>query len=412
MIYVIGIGLDGIEGLTQGVREIIAEASLLIGSDRHLSYFTNHSAQKLKLGNFQDIIPQIKTRLEENNIVILTSGDPLFFGLGRFLLEELPKDKLLFYPHLSSIQLAFNRVKIPWQDAEIISLHGRNLEQLIPLLQQGKEKIGILTDNDNHPGAIAQLYLSLDIPTNYQFWVCENLGDNKEEKINCFDDKTLANLDAKNFASLNIVILIKTELSQQIKLEKLPIFGLPDATFSTFCDRPGLMTKREIRLLVLGELELQDKQIVWDVGAGTGSVSLEVARLCPESQIYSIEKTAIGISLIKKNCKKLRINNIISIQGKAPEILSELPAPNRIFIGGSSGKIEDILELCIKKIKPNGVIVLALATLENITTTLNWLKNTNYQYNLLQIQISRSVSVANLTRFSPLNPVTIIKINL
>lgn len=412
MINVVGIGLDGVEGLSLNVRKIIANSTILIGGERHLSYFLEHPAKQLKLGNFHEIIRQIKDIIETENIVILTSGDPLFFGLGRYLLAEISADKLSFYPHFSSIQLAFNRVKIPWQDAQILSLHGRDLEHLIPLLQQGKEKIGLLTDTNNNPSAIAKLYLSLDLPTNYQFWVCENLGDENTEKISCFTGEKLAELESENFANLNIVILIKIEESNSLDRENLPLFGLPDSVFASFGDRPGLMTKREIRILVLGELELGTKQIIWDIGAGTGSVSLEIGRLSEDSQIYALEKTAIGNSLIKKNCAKLNVKNVIAIQGKAPETLKELPKPDRIFIGGSSGKLGEILEICVEKINSKGIIVLALATLENSATAVNWLTEKKQEYQLLQIQISRSVSVAKLTRLSPLNPVTIIKIKV
>jgi precorrin-6Y C5,15-methyltransferase (decarboxylating) len=166
------------------------------------------------------------------------------------------------------------------------------------------------------------------------------------------------------------------------------------------------MTKREIRIAILGELALQPKQIVWDIGAGTGSVSIEIARLCPNSQVYAIEKTAIGQTLIEQNCQRLQVNNVIIIRGKAPEILSQLPAPDRIFIGGSGGNLAEILEICQKKINPEGLLVIALATLENLYQSLDWFSQNSWQYRLLQLQISRSTPVGSLTRFTPLNPVS------
>jgi precorrin-6Y C5,15-methyltransferase (decarboxylating) len=148
--------------------------------------------------------------------------------------------------------------------------------------------------------------------------------------------------------------------------------------------------------------------VIWDLGAGTGSVSIEIARLCPSSQIYAVEKTAIGITLIETNCHNLQVKNVIAMHGKAPEILVNLPKPDRIFIGGSGGNLKNILELCKKKLNNNGKIVLALATLENQQESINWFKENHWNYHLLQVQISRSIPIANLTRFSPLNPVTII----
>ncbi len=153
-------------GLTEQVREVVNSATLLIGSDRHLSYFPYHPAQRLTLGDFTQAINLIAASVDEC-IVILVSGDPLFFGLGRLLLLKLSPENLTFYPHLSAVQLAFSAIKVPWQDACFVSVHGRSSDQLIQKMQQGKEKIAILTDGVNTPSAIALLFLSLDLPTNF-----------------------------------------------------------------------------------------------------------------------------------------------------------------------------------------------------------------------------------------------------
>ncbi len=411
-IEVIGIGLDGAAGLTLSVQKIIDRATILVGSSRHLSYFPNHPAQKIILKDIQKTIEEIRQLVQSNEyIIILTSGDPLFFGLGRLLLENFPQEELRFHPHLSSIQLAFSRLKIPWQDVRFISVHGRDTDELIKVLQQGTEKIAILTDNINNSSAIARLYLALNLPTEYSFYLCENLGD-KSEKISRFNAEEiegLANLAEADFANLNVLILLRQDITNKsFDLDELPILGLPEKAFITFRDRPGLITKKEIRLLILGELSLQPQQIVWDIGAGTGSVSIEIARLCPNSQIYAIEKTAIGISLIEENCKNFKIDNITPVYGSAKDILLELPLPDRIFIGGSSGNLATILDICKQKIAPQGKLVIALATLENCYQAIDWFKQNNWHYSLLQIQISRSIPIAKLTRFTPLNPVTII----
>jgi precorrin-6Y C5,15-methyltransferase (decarboxylating) len=168
------------------------------------------------------------------------------------------------------------------------------------------------------------------------------------------------------------------------------------------------MTKREVRILILGELALQPKQIIWDIGAGTGSVSIEIARLSETFQVYAIEKTAIGSSLIEQNCRRLQVKNVISIHGSAPDILQQLPAPNRIFIGGSGGNLNSILDSCNARLATNGIVVLALATLEHLNIALGWLNSQRWEYRLLQVQLSRSIPVGQLTRFTPLNPVTIV----
>jgi precorrin-6Y C5,15-methyltransferase (decarboxylating) len=422
-IQVIGIGLDGAAGLSDSVQKLIQQATLLVGSDRHLSYFPHHPAQRLILGDFHHAIATLRTLLPSPSsppssqppapspsIVILVSGDPLFFGLGRLLLAELPPDQITFHPHLSSVQLAFSRVKVSWQDAELISAHGRSLEQLTQALQQGKDKIAVLTDPKNTPRAIARLLLALDLPSDYQIWVCENLGGSGEHIQTFLADE----LAEKDFAPLNVVVLLRTDRQKALTLEHLPALGLPDQSFLSFGDRPGLMTKREIRLLVLGELALQSGQVIWDIGAGTGSVSIEIARLFPQSQIYAIEQTAAGTALIQQNCDRFQVKNITSVHGSAPDALQNLPNPDRIFIGGSGGNLSEILDLCAQRLAPRGVLVLALATLERLTTALLWRQlpqAKRWQHHLLQVQLSRSVPVGSLTRFTPLNPVTLLTLS-
>jgi len=406
-IEVVGIGLKGATGLTTEVQEIIQQATILAGSDRHLSYFPNLVAKKIVFRNFIEEINSLKHFWQRGEkIVILTSGDPLFFGLGRLLLENIPTEYLRFHPHLSSIQLAFSRLKIAWQDVKIISLHGRGMEELSPALSQGLPQIALLTDPVNNPVAIARFYLSLSLPITYDFWVCEDLEGEQENITHFADIEALARLNNEDFSPLNVVILIRQEIVKSLK--KLPLFGLPDRAFFSFSDRPNLITKREIRIAILGELDLQENQVIWDIGAGTGSVSIEIARLCPQSSIYAIEKTAMGITLIEKNSQHFGVKNVIPIQGKAPDILATLPQPNRIFIGGSGGKLLDILSICATKLRADGKIALALATLENLQECLSFLQGKNWQYQLLQIQINRSVSVGKFTRWSPLNPVTLV----
>ncbi len=413
-VEVIGIGLDGIAGLNTNTLKLINSAKVLIGSSRHLSYFASHTAQKITLHNLQQGIDNIIEIISQNKdefVVVLASGDPLFFGIGRLLLSQIPSEKLRFHPHVSSLQLAFSRVKVPWQDAQFISIHGRSAESLIQTLKQGIEKIAVLTDSDYNPREIAKLYLDLDIAANYDFYICENLGG-QDEKIRYFSSdeiEKLAYSQFDSFSSLNILILLRSSASETtLNLEDLPKLGLPDSIFLSYSDRPGLMTKKEIRIAILGQLALQSSQVIWDIGAGTGSVSIEIARLCPQSAIFAVEKTAIGYSLIKQNCQRFQVDNVKVFHGKAPEILSQLPNPDRIFIGGSGSNLESILEVCYQKLLPQGLLVIALATIEHCWETLNWIKTHNWQYNLLQLQISRSTSIANLTRMSPLNPVTLI----
>ena len=284
------------------------------------------------------------------------------------------------------------------------------MDELIQVLQQGVEKIAVLTDPTNTPKAIANLLLALNLPTTYQFWVCENVGS-EDERVQKW---SIDAVQQEIFAPLNLVVLLRQSKipHQPLDLANLPLLGIPDNYFLSYDDRPGLMTKREVRVLILAELNLQPGQIIWDIGAGTGSVSVEIARFCSDSLVYAIEKTAVGTSLIEENCRRFQVKNVVSIHGNAPEILHHLRPPHRIFIGGNSGKLRNILGVCGIRMLPGGVIVLAFTTLENLQTAVSWVEerrksDRRWSYRLLQVQLSRSIPVANLTRFNPLNPVTI-----
>lgn len=409
-IHVIGIGLNGGEGLQSHLHLLIDQATVLVGSERHLHYFLSHPGKRIALTNFAQGLAAIQQHLDQEPnplVVVLTSGDPLYFGFGRLLLQTFAADLLCFHPYLSSVQIAFNRLKVPWQDAEVISVHGRSLSPLVTALQKGASKIAVLTDHRNTPAAIAKLFLSLNLPTHYEFWVCENL-EGSDECIQNYQPKTLID---RQFSALNVVVLLRHDLETQDKSDpiSLPILGVPDQAFNSFTDRPGLMTKREIRVLALAELQLQDHQIIWDIGSGTGSVAIEAARMVPSSQVYAVEKTALGTQLIHQNCQNFRVNNVHIVLGEAPTILNNLPNPHRIFIGGSGGHLQEILNDCQMRLDPLGVIVLSLATLENFYIATQWFDKPNWVVEHLQIQLSRSVPIASMTRLTPLNPVMLIR---
>ena len=401
-IQVIGVGLDGPAGLASATLLIIQQAQILAGSDRLLSHFSEHPGQRWSLTNLPERLRQHLSQPQPARVVVLTSGDPLLFGLGRQLLQVLPATAITFHPHVSSVQLAFSRVKLPWQDATVISAHGRSLERLATAVKKGASPIAVLTDPDNTPGAIARFLRSLGLPATYTLWICENL-DGSEERVRQF---TLAEAPSTGVSPLNVVILKKVDAP--LELANLPLLGIPDAAFYRFRDRPGLMTKRSVRVQILAELALQPDQIIWDIGAGTGSVSIEMARLVPTAQIWAIEKTTAGCELIRQNAERFNTPNVMVVPGQAPAALTKLPPPDRIFIGGSQGQLAAILDYGCAQLRDKGVIVLALATLETQAELTQWqARQPNWDVTYQQISLTRSVPVGAFTRWEPLNPVVL-----
>ncbi|MGB3614830.1 MAG: precorrin-6y C5,15-methyltransferase (decarboxylating) subunit CbiE [Elainellaceae cyanobacterium] len=422
-IHVIGVGLDGAAGLSKTSLRHVEAATVLVGSDRQLSYFPHHPGDRWSLNQLLDWLRPSNASSGASpaavspngtappRVVVLASGDPLFFGVGRLLLQHLPPDRLLFHPHLSAVQMAFSRIKCPWQDAEVISAHGRSPEILLAALRRGVSRIAVLTDNAITPTAIAQMLLNLSLGDRYRIWVCEALGG-EQEQVRCCQAADLAQEDRHN--PLNVVILQRQD---SLPPPTPPVVGIDDSQFASFPDRPGLMTKKPVRLVALGQLQLQNHQVVWDVGAGTGSVSIEAARLCPQSQIYAVEKSAAGASLICENAARFSVANIIPVCGRAPEGLSELPSPHRIFVGGSDGDLAKLLDIAQVRLQRGGILVAALATLDTMAIATQWLKARSpataavWNHQFLQVQLTYSVPVGPLTRFTPTNPVTLLTLH-
>jgi len=209
-------------------------------------------------------------RSQKTDVILISRGDPLWFGIGRLLLENFSKDELSFYPSNSCIQLAFSKLKIPWQDAVNVSIHGRDSTKLVEALKARPSSLAIITDSNNKSLEIIRKNLSeLNLSEFYDFWLCEEIGFENENirKINLEESLPL------NISNLNIAVLVKTK--KHYRKNNIPLFGINDSVFKTFDDRPNLLTKREVRVQILADLELPKNGVIWDIGAGCGSIGLE-----------------------------------------------------------------------------------------------------------------------------------------
>jgi len=396
-IKIIGIGDDGKNGIFPSYLEWINSAELLVGGERHLGFFPEFAQEKLTIkGNLADILELLQEREGHQRIVVLSSGDPLFFGIAQLFLRRFGEERVVVYPHLSSVQLIFSRIGLSWQDAYIESLHGRKMTGLAQRID-GKKKIALLTDVDNTPVAIADYLLSFGF-TEYEMLVGEDLGS-EQERVRRF---ALEDLAGQDFSPLNIVVL--QEISANTPGFHL---GIEDEEF--FQRRPdkGLITKKEIRVISLSEMKLQPNSVVWDVGAGSGSISVEACKLAPSGQVFAIEKTASNLDNLRQNMKKFRTDFQV-LHGSAPEVLVDLPAPDAIFIGGSGGNLADIIQLGCERLKKNGRIVLNAVMLETLTEAKTALEKKGFTTKINLIQVARSKPIIGMTRFEGLNPVYII----
>lgn len=386
----IGIG-DSVETLLPQYQQWIDESEVLVGGDRLLEFFPYYKGEKIVIkGGLPKLVEQLKQ--ETRQTVILASGDPLFYGIGSYLAKKM---SLEIYPSMSSVQLAFARMKEAWQDAYVVSLHGRSIKGFAQRID-GRKKVAILTDEVNSPNAIAN-YLQHFGMYEYEAFVAENLqGEN--EKTGFY---TLEEMAKGVFSALNVVILRQTTEGPSYT------FGIEDEEFKQRKPEKGLITKKEVRVLSLHKMQLTESSVVWDIGTCTGSMAIEAGKLACEGQVFAIEKNEADLQNCFENQKKFRVD-LTAIHGKAPHRLEEFPDPDAIFIGGSGGEMVQLLTTCIERLKPNGRFVMNVATLENLTEAMKTLKDIGCVIDVLQVQIARSKPILHLTRLEPLNPIFII----
>ena len=393
-IYLVGAGIQGWEGFGARALEVIGTADVLIGHQRHLDIFPDFPGEKQVLGDLSIMLEFLKNT--DKVVVVLGSGDPNFFGVGRFLLRNLPKDRIEIFPNVTSIQYAFARIKEPWDDAIFVSVHGRGLKGAVDRIIAA-EKAAVLTDNVNTPAAIARELIHRGAE-GYEAYLCEEMGL-PGEKFTKTDVRGLVDLPS---APLNILILIKT---WEPNLTHYPLIGIADEEFAT---AKKLITKQEVRAVTLSKLQLQDDLVMWDVGAGSGSVSIEASNLMPNGRIYALEKNTQYLTFIRDNLKKFVARNVMLIEAFAPEGLEELPDPDRVFIGGSGGMLEEIIDAVDKRLKREGVIVLNAVTLDTLTKAVEFLEDHGYTVEVTCVNIAKTRGLTEYKMFDAHNPVYII----
>jgi precorrin-6B C5,15-methyltransferase / cobalt-precorrin-6B C5,C15-methyltransferase len=405
-LVIVGIGHDGPIGLSPEARTHVEAARVLAGGRRHLNFFSHWRGEKVVLGgDVAAFVGTLRERYRQEKMVVLASGDPLFYGIGRALLEVIPRDDLIFLPQVSSVQLAFARVKETWHDARIISLHGRPTEALAAAIASREPKIAVLTDSQNHPAAIADLLHRLGAAEEYALWVCENLGG-PDERI-CRHAPT--SLRGETFSPLNIVVLLRTTIEPASVVSDLPLLGIPEGALLHQAGPRGMITRREVRLLALCYLELRPRDVLWDVGAGSGSVSIEAARFATQLEIFAVERDAAAFTRLESNVARLAVGQVRAFCAEAPEGLAGLPDPDAAFIGGSGGRLAEILGVVVERLKPGGRVVLNCITLENFFRCWERLLELQLEPEATSVQLAHSRPLGRLHSLDPENPIFIVR---
>lgn len=319
-------------------------------------------------------------------VCVLAAGDPGFFGIVRVLAARLGSRALDVHPAPSSISLAFARAGIPWDDALVASAHGRPLDDAVQQVL-GAAKAAVLVSPESPPGALGKALLAAGCGPR-DVWVVSHLGE-RDEVVHVTD---LDGLASGSFEALSVVVLVAP--GSAIRDAASLAWGLPDERYA---HGAGMITKAEVRAVALGKLGLPPSGVLWDVGAGSGSVAVEAARLSPGLRVFAVERDAEACGRIRVNA---RGTGVVVIEGEAPAVLDELPAPDRAFVGGGGPEVLDAV--CVR-MRPGGQVVATSTILDHATHAANRLGS------VVQVGVSRGVPIGphGALRLAAENPIFI-----
>ncbi len=365
MIVVGVIGAD----LDKDAARAVQGADLIVGGDRHLDTLappgTRHLAVK---GDVASVLDAIEA--EPGRVCVLGSGDPGFFGIVRALAERFGPGALEVHPAPPSVALAFARLGLPWDDAVVVSAHGRPMSDAARRAASSP-KVAVLTSPDNSPQALGRELLRLG-SRHKRVAVCSRLGSHDEAVV----EVDLAGLAATEWDPVSVVVMLDAPLGAAVGPAPTLAWGRPDADFA---HRQGMVTKAEVRAVVLGKLALPPTGVLWDVGAGSASVAIECALVAPGLRVVAVERDADDVERARANVATHGAPVEI-VHGSAPDCLAALDRPDRAFVGG--GGI-GVLDAVLDRLHPDGRVVATYAALDRAAVAAERLGH------VVQVQVSR-----------------------
>jgi precorrin-6Y C5,15-methyltransferase (decarboxylating) len=400
-VYILGVGSDGLAGLTARSRELLHSADLVLGSEQVLGLLPEAKGRQCLTGaDLQETVRTLEANLGRRRLVIVAGGDPLFYGVARYLCDRLGKDRFEVLPHVSSMQLAFARIKESWEEAFLTNLATHPLDKVLDRIRVA-ELVGLFTSEQEDPPAVARQLLARGLDY-FRAYVCENLGG-PDERVT---QGELADLQDMEFAPLNVMILKRKpgRPDRQRQAGRFARFGNPDDVFAQSRPKSGLITQAEVRAIALAQLRIQPAAVVWDIGAGSGSVAVEAAQLSEPGTVYAIEQDAADYHLILANADTFGVRNLKAVHGTAPAVFADLPPPDAVFVGGTGKEVGRLLEAAYGALRGGGRMVVNVATLEALGAAYATLKGLAGSVEVLLVNVARGVEQLEAVRFEAVNP--------
>ncbi|MFC4056292.1 precorrin-6y C5,15-methyltransferase (decarboxylating) subunit CbiE [Actinomadura syzygii] len=397
VVTIVGIGADGWDGLPERSRAALRAADVLLGSSRQLDLVPAPDAERAERVVWPSpLLPALPGLIEEHEgraVVVLASGDPMFHGIGSALAELLGPERLRVLPHTSSVSLACARLGWRLDRVDVASLVGRPAGALNALVAPGR-RILVLSAGRESPSVVAALLAGRGFGPS-RMTVFSDLGADGE----AVQHGTAAEWTELAATALNIVAV---ECAPGPDAAPLPrTAGLPDAAF----DHDGQLTKSEVRAVTLARLAPLPGELLWDVGAGAGSVAIEWARAHPSCQAVAVESRPERAKRIGRNATSLGVpGGVRVVEGEAPDALDDLPTPDAVFIGGGL-TVLGLLERCWDALRPGGRLVANAVTLESEVRVAQ--ARETYGGDLVRVSVERAAPLGGFTAWRPAMPVTI-----
>ncbi len=400
-IVVLGLPADGTSLPTEHER-LIAEADLLVGGTRHLERFREFKGETCAIKrDIESVLDAIgKARDAGKTVLVLATGDPLWFGIGTTLIRRFGREAVTVHPAVASPQVALARLGLSMDHAIVLSRH-KETETDLGLLRYFAVGV-VLTAGKDGPSQIAEdLMKTIPVCSDWPGAVCQCLGT-PDEAIN---RGILADFIGQSYLSPNLLVVQNP--SPLDFTTPTADFGRPDAAFA---HQNGLITHPEIRAVVLSKLELGRARVLWDVGAGSGAVGIEATCLNHGLSVHAVEKNSERVKQIAANQESFGAQNLTLHAGNMIEILPSLPRPDRIFIGGGGKDLPAFLPSLFEALLPGGIVVAATITLESFQVFSRFIQDRSLPAEVIQLQVTRMTPLADYHKMTPDNPITLFKI--